>query len=237
MKGSTKKEQAMNEHDFLTLHAQKATEYLLGAAYLLLFIPLWRFVSSPAAAVEARVEGAVKSLFDWFRVPEGFFLHPGHAWAKAEDAGSVAVGLDDFGHRLVGPVSAILTPEVGAAVRKGEPAFSIVADGRRFDLLSPLDGVIARVNEAADCAGFHADPYGSGWVLKVVPKRLSENLKDLLSGEAAGRFLEAAAQRLMPQMQPAMVTAQDGGAPVNGIAKELDPEKWDEIVKSHFLTT
>jgi (2Fe-2S) ferredoxin len=40
----------------------------------------------------------------------------------------------------------------------------------------------------------------------------------------------------MPQMQPAMVTAQDGGAPVNGIAKELDPEKWDEIVKSHFLT-
>jgi glycine cleavage system H protein len=226
----------MNEHDFLTLHAQKATEYLLGAAYLLLFIPLWKFISSPATAVERDAATAAKSLFDWFRIPEGFFLHPGHVWAKAETPGSVAVGLDDFGHRLVGPVSSILTPEVGSAVRKGEPAFRIVADGKTFDLLSPVDGVVAHVNEEADSDSFHADPYGAGWILKVVPKKLSENLKDLLSGEAAGRFLEAAAQRLMPQMQPAMVTAQDGGAPVHGIAKELDPEKWDEIVKSHFLT-
>jgi glycine cleavage system H lipoate-binding protein len=227
----------MIEHDFLSLHAQKATEYLLGAAYLLLFIPLWRFVSSPVSAAEARVAGAAQDLFDWFRIPEGFFLHPGHAWARAETAGSVAVGLDDFGHRLVGPVSQVLMPEVGTSVRKGEPAFSIVAEGKRFDLLSPVDGVVARVNAGAQSGGFHADPYGTGWILKVVPKKLSENMKDLLSGEAARGFLEAAAARLVPQMQPAMVTAQDGGAPVHGIAKEVDPEKWDEIVKSHFLTT
>ena len=227
----------MNEHDFLSLHSQKATEYLLGAAYLLLFIPLWRFVSSPASASEARVASAAQGLFDWFRIPDGFFLHPGHVWARAETAGSVTVGLDDFGHRLVGPVSQVLMPEVGTSVRKGEPAFGIVAEGKRFDLLSPVDGVVARVNAGAKSGGFHADPYGAGWILKVVPKKLSENMKDLLSGEAARRFLEATAARLMPQMQPAMVTAQDGGAPVHGIAKEVDPENWDEIVKSHFLTS
>jgi len=45
----------------------------------------------------------------------------------------------------------------------------------------------------------------------------------------------------MPQMQPAMamtmVLAQDGGAPVHGIAKELDPEHWDDTVRSCFLTS
>ncbi len=79
-------------------------------------------------------------------------------------------------------------------------------------------------------------PRGKRWIT-VVPL---ENLRDLLSGEAASRFLEAAADRLMPQqMQPAMamVLAQDGGAPVHGIARELDPEHWDDTVRGFFLTS
>ncbi|HEX7580000.1 MAG TPA: glycine cleavage system protein H [Thermoanaerobaculia bacterium] len=228
----------MNEYDFLSLHGQKAAEYLLGVAYLLLFIPLWKFISTPVAEAQSHAVSSAKSLFDWFRIPDGFFLHPGHAWAKAEGPGSVAVGLDDFGHRLIGPVSAVLTPLVGEPIRRGEPAFSIVAEGKRFDLLAPIDGVVAEVNRRATIApdGLHADPYGSGWVLKGVPRKLSENLGDLLSGDAAMRFLQSAAERLMPRLQAGMVTAQDGGAPVHGIAREIDPDHWDDLVRSQFLT-
>ena len=229
----------MTEHDFLSLHAAKALEYFLGALYLVCFVPLWHFINGPATAVESRAASTAKNLVDWFRVPDGFHLHPGHAWASAQNAGSVAVGLDDFGHRLVGPISGVLAPAVGQALRKGEPAFSLVADGKRFDLLSPVDGVVAEVNRRTASAPdqLHADPYGEGWIMKVVPRKLSENLRDLLSGEAASRFLEAAADRLMPQqMQPAMVLAQDGGAPVHGIARELDPEHWDDTVRGFFLT-
>ena len=231
----------MTEHDFLSLHAAKALEYFLGALYLVCFVPLWHFINGPATAVESRAASTAKNLVDWFRVPDGFHLHPGHAWASAVNAGSVAVGLDDFGHRLVGPISGVLAPAVGQALRKGEPAFTVVADGKRFDLLSPVDGVVAEVNRRTASAPdqLHADPYGEGWIMKVVPRKLSENLRDLLSGEAASRFLEAAADRLMPQMQmqPATVLAQDGGAPVHGIARELDPEHWDDTVRSCFLTS
>jgi hypothetical protein len=31
--------------------------------------------------------------------------------------------------------------------------------------------------------------------------------------------------------------SQDGGVPVYGIARSLDPEKWDEIVKEYFLVS
>ncbi len=227
----------MNEHDFLSLHAAKALEYFLGALYLVCFVPLWRFLNGPAA-VESRAASTVLNPVDWFRVPEGFRLHPGHAWANAEGPGSVAVGLDEFGHRLVGPISGVLAPAVGQALRKGEPAFTLVADGKRFDLVSPLDGVVAEVNGriAAAPDQLHADPYGEGWIMKVVPRGFSENLRDLLSGEAASRFLEDAAGRLVPRMQAGPALAQDGGAPVHGIARELDPEHWDDIVRSSFLT-
>jgi glycine cleavage system H protein len=228
----------MIESDFLTLHGQKAAEYLLGAAYLILFIPFWRFLMTPAPAALRKMADATRSVFDWFRLPDGFFLHPGHVWARAESPGSVTVGLDDFGHRLVGPVSSVLTPSVGEVVRQGEPAISLVADGHRFDLLAPVDGVVAEVNGRADSCPdlLHADPYGSGWILKVVPKRLTDNLHDLLSGDAARRFLESATERLVPRLQPGLVTAQDGGAPIHGIARELDPEHWDDLVRAQFLT-
>jgi len=31
--------------------------------------------------------------------------------------------------------------------------------------------------------------------------------------------------------------SQDGGVPVDGIARNLDRERWDSIVKEFFLTT
>ncbi|MCE7960806.1 MAG: glycine cleavage system protein H, partial [Acidobacteria bacterium ACB2] len=36
--------------------------------------------------------------------------------------------------------------------------------------------------------------------------------------------------------QPVGVLAQDGGTPVAGVAREIDPERWDELVRSFLLT-
>ena len=65
---------------------------------------------------------------------------------------------------------------------------------------------------------------------------LHNRIPEWLALTAEGRFLEAAAERLVPRMQPAMVLAQDGGAPIHGIARELDPDHWDETVRGFFLT-
>ncbi len=35
-------------------------------------------------------------------VPQGYYLHPGHLWARLEEDGGVRVGLDDFARRILG---------------------------------------------------------------------------------------------------------------------------------------
>ena len=51
--------------------------------------------------------------------------------------------MSDFAAKLVGPLSRISLPAVGAAVGQGEMAWRMVADdGKTVDMLSPVDGTI-----------------------------------------------------------------------------------------------
>ncbi len=225
----------MNGHELLSPHATKAIEYGIAVAYLLLFIPFWWAMSAPA---RAKAPARAFSFADLFHVPEGVFLHRGHAWARPE-AGAVAVGLDDFGHGLVGAIEAFDLPVPGRRIRQGDVAFGLKAGGKTFGLRSPVEGIGSDVNPRA-LAGddaLHRDPYGAGWLFRVRPDRLNRDLKSLFSGERARRFLAEAAEALQLAFRPeALPLAQDGGALVHGIARELDPEHWDDLVRSSFLT-
>lgn len=233
------------EHDPLTLHAAKAVEYLIAVAYLALFVPFWKYVQGTARTA-VRTEPAAEpqkhaapAPSGWFQIPEGVFLHPGHAWASPVGMAAVRVGLDDLGHKLIGPLDALELPKAGTLIRQGEPAFTVRAGGQSFDVRSPVDGVVVTANEEAlkRPASVGSDPYGAGWLLSVAPKGTRGTLKGLLSGDSARRFLDAAAEALSARMpQPIGVLAQDGGTPVPGMARELEPEHWDDLVRSYLLT-
>ena len=225
----------MNGHELLSPHATKAVEYGIAIAYLLLFIPFWRAMSRPA---RARAKAPAFSFADLFQVPEGVHLHRGHAWARPE-AGGVTVGIDDFGHGLVGPIDSFQLPIVGFRVRQGDSTFGLTAGGEKFALRAPVDGTVTEVNPLAlsDPAALHRDPYGAGWLFRVQPVRLGHNVKTLFSGEKARKFLAESAEALQLAFRPeALSLAQDGGALVHGIARELDPEHWDDVVRASFLT-
>ena len=216
----------MNEHELLSPQATKLIEYLIAVAYLLLFIPFWRFVQGKPIPVRALG-------FGWFQVPGDVHLHAGHAWARPQ-GGTVEVGLDDFAHKLVGELEQLRLPEIGAPVRQGQKAFTVVAGDQPLDVLSPIDGHVVAVNEAARAhpAGALHDPYGAGWLMKVEPRWLTANLKNLLSGDAARRFLDTEAGKLAQRLTPDLgVVLQDGGTPVHGIARALDEDHWDELVR------
>lgn len=225
----------MNENELLSPHATKAIEYGIAVAYLLLFIPFWRALNAP---VRSRAASAARHFADWFYVPEGVYLHRGHAWARPEPAG-VAVGLDDFVHDFVGTIEAVDLPAVGRRIKQGRRAFGIRAGGKSFELRAPVSGRVTDVNARAlsDPAALAADPYGAGWLFRVKPDRLNPNLKSLFLRGAAIRFLAEATESLYLAFHPdALSLAQDGGLLVHGIARELDPEHWDDLVRSSLLT-
>jgi glycine cleavage system H lipoate-binding protein len=229
----------MSAETLFSPHETKALEYAVAVAYLLLFVPFWRFVTGGARRVE-RAPAFRGDWADWFRLPPGeVHLHPGHAWLRPQEDGVVRVGLDDFTQKLLGPIRRLLPPPVGATLSQGEPAWTVAFDGHAVDMLSPLDGTVVEVNEFAlrDPARVNASPYEDGWLLKVRPSRWSANAKQLLHGRAARKWMEAVAEGLTARMHgEAGLVLQDGGQPVAGLALALDPDHPDEAARAFLLS-
>lgn len=228
-------------HEFMTWHTAKMVEYLIAVAYLLLFVPFWRFVNAPPDAAEApaHVRGRAPAIADWFAAPDGLFYHPGHAWLRVENPDTVTVGFDDFAGKLVGAPSGISLPAVGATLVQGEPAWALTVDGKSIDMLSPVDGTVVAVNDAArrSPALAHHRPYAEGWLMKVSTANLASNLKQLLEGRLARRWIEDLANVLRGDLTPALGQVfEDGGAVVDGLARSLQPDGWDNLARRFFLT-
>lgn len=227
----------MLHHDLLTMYSAKAEEYFIAASFLLLFIPFWRFVTGkPAAEAEgARVPMPVTG---WFNVPESLYFHPGHAWARLDQGNLVTVGMDDFAHKLMGKVSSIELPKVGAHILQGEKGWTLAQDSKSVDMLSPVDGTVVAVNERTNDPGaLGSDPYGEGWLLQVKVPRLKANTTNLLSGNFAQRWMEEVCQELSGRISPDLgLLSQDGGLPVEGMARSLEPSDWDRVARKFFLT-
>jgi glycine cleavage system H lipoate-binding protein len=231
----------MIPHDILTLYSAKMLEYGIAVLFLLLFIPFWRYVQGPATApAPARSRVPAVRAAEWFLAPADRLFHRGHAWLKGGDDGVVTVGLDDFAAKLVGPVSQLSLPAVGAAVGQGEHAWRLTAaDGRSVEMLSPVDGTVVAVNPALAASPDLADrdPYGDGWLMKVRPSRLRANRINLMAGAAVHRWMEDAAAGLRGHVAPGLgALAQDGGMPVSGMAMAIDPDGWDRLAATLLLT-
>jgi len=227
----------MVPHSILTLYYAKPLEYFIAAMFLLLFVPFWRYVQGGRPAFVHR-SAATPRPAGWFAVPEHLFFHPGHTWARVEPDGLVALGIDDFAEKLIGPLGGARLPAPGVPLAQGEPAWSLVADGRMIEMLSPVDGVVVEVNAGAVAEGRPVtDPYGAGWLVRVRPTRLGANLKGLLTGEFARRWMATAADQLRRRVSPELgLVYEDGGALVDGLARSLDPEGWDRLARECFLT-
>jgi glycine cleavage system H lipoate-binding protein len=244
------------EHTFLSVYPAKMAEYLLAIGYLLMFIPFWRYVQGgrPAPAHAGAEKGTARAATarptataapagarapagpGWFQIPTHVWLHPGHTWARLEEDGLVAVGADDFAHKLVG-ASAVSLPVLGDHVMQGEPALEIGDGEKSVPMLSPVDGTVVAVNPAARQDGGLADPYGGSWLFKVKAPRLAANLRQLMRDGPARRFMADAESQLQLRLSPVIGhVLQDGGAPVHGIARALSGDAWDETARQFFLT-
>lgn len=229
-------------HDVVTLYTFKAIEYVIALSFLALFIPFWRYALSDRPATQPAMQAVARravDLVEWFNIARDVAFHPGHAWARIDRPGLVTVGMDDFAQKLVGPIARLDLPPVGAAVGQGEAAWAVQVDGKAVSMVSPVDGLVAAVNprvvETPDLA--NRDPYGEGWLFKVHAPRFAANVKGLLSGRLATRWVEDATDQLRLRMAPQLgLVLQDGGMPVDGIAQAIDPERWDTIAREFFLS-
>jgi len=189
-----------------------------------------------AASVPPRT---LPTIVSGFELPENRRYHQGHTWALQESPTLVRVGIDDFGARLVGKIDEITLPKRGQWIRQGQKFATLVRDGQKAELVSPVEGEVTSVNESllSDAALLNNDPYGQGWFISVISPDLAISFRNLLNGSLARRWMAEASSRLQTQI-PALAgaVAQDGGIAVHDLTVQMPTTKWAEITREFFLT-
>ena len=107
-----------------------------------------------------------------------------HEWVKMD--GDVAViGISDFAQSELGDLVFINMPEVGDAVNAGEAFGDVESVKAVSDLMSPVSGTVAEINEDLLDAPetLNSDPYGA-WIIKVEGVSGGEDLLDAAAYEA-----------------------------------------------------
>ncbi len=219
----------------------RQAEYIIALLGLFGFIVFWRVLNGPR--VEMEVRDAARTFakrFAGFLAPTDVVFHPGHAWARVEGTDTVTVGMDDFAARLLGSADSISLPTLGSRVKQGFLGWGFKTDSRVIHMLSPVEGEIVAVNDAvahSPSAAFE-DPYGNGWLFKVRSTNLNSNLKNMIPNSMVGEWFESVRQTLANRgLAPgAAPLFADGGEPVRGFAKVVDPEGWDDLAREFFLT-
>jgi glycine cleavage system H protein len=233
----------MDGFSLVDIYSTKGIEYLVAVVFFFGFLALQWYLLRSAPGV-ARTLTPTPVLSGRFRVPEGYSFHQGHSWMKMDLLGSnlqrvARVGVDDFAQKLVGKVDFIDLPVVGSRLAQGERGWSLVVDSVPITMLSPVDGEVVEVNREVLRSPelINQDPYGKGWLFKVKSDRIAADTRNLLSGKVAMAWMESALQNLHPiQHESLGPVMQDGGFPIDGLAKVLGGERWEELVKTHLLT-
>jgi glycine cleavage system H lipoate-binding protein len=180
-------------------------------------------------------------------VREGLFFDRTHTWVFMEQGGRVRVGIDDFLQHITGRITRVEMKRGGEKVKKGEIFLTLVQQGKKLNIQSPVSGIIKAHNPELELKPdlVNAFPCCDGWIYEVEPSRWLQEIRAFLMGDSYrewirtefGRLKEFLASGLeslkVPGEEPVL---QDGGAVRDGVMEYFGPEAWEEF-QSGFMNT
>ncbi len=180
------------------------------------------------------------NLVNGFEAPDHLRYHPGHTWALSESPNLVRMGMDEFAAKLIGRVEGVSLPQRGQWIRQGQKILSFKKNDIAVDMVSPIEGSVANVNEAvlANPEAARQDPYGEGWLLTVLSPDAKTNFRNLMGGALTRWWMEEAAARLqkrLPAAAGSLALAQDGGIAADELGAGLSPQELKALTQEFFL--
>lgn len=108
-----------------------------------------------------------------------------HEWVKMLDDTTALVGISDFAQDELGDLVFINLPVVGDSVAQGAALCDVESVKAVSDVISPVTGEVAEINEALLDAPetLNQDPYGA-WIAKVANITDTEELMDAAAYES-----------------------------------------------------
>jgi glycine cleavage system H lipoate-binding protein len=160
-------------------------------------------------------------------MPLDRLYHRGHTWAKPETDGSITIGLDDMGARLIGMPDKVVLPSVGTHVKANGTGWRIKKNKINLRILSPVDGEVIETGGP-----------DKGWYLRVKPTNgAAVNMRHLLQGAEVSPWIAHEVGRLKvalasKEADQDFVAASASGEDLFQCYPETD---WDAVLGNMFL--
>jgi glycine cleavage system H protein len=118
-------------------------------------------------------------------IPSDLRYRDSHEWIRAEDEGTVVVGISDHAQEALGDMVFVELPEPGMSYDQAEACAVVESVKAASDIYAPVSGEVVEANGKLEDSPelVNSDPYGEGWLFRMIPSDSSE-LDGLLDADA-----------------------------------------------------
>ncbi len=129
--------------------------------------------------------------------PDDLYYHKEHFWAKVE-GNLVTMGVTDFAQKLAGQIVYVELPSGGRMVEQGKPCGSMESGKWVGRIYAVVSGKVESSNQDLEESPelINETPYEKGWLCKINPSNLQDDLKNLMQGDSHKEFIKSEIIRL-----------------------------------------
>ncbi|MDA8134015.1 MAG: glycine cleavage system protein H [Desulfobacteraceae bacterium] len=169
-----------------------------------------------------------------FKLADGYYFHTGHTWAGIDSGGIIRVGMDDFAFKVLGGPDGFDLPLMGQELNSGKPGWGIRRNRNLADVLSPVSGIITKVNPAVTASpGLpEQNPYEDGWLFTVHNSDLKGAVKHLMADEKSMGWLNGEITTLEAMIETVTgPLSTDGGLLMKDVFGNLPALGWENLTR------
>jgi glycine cleavage system H protein len=139
-----------------------------------------------------RREDCKKMEIEGYNFPDDLYYHKEHFWAKV--VGNIVImGTSDFAQKLAGQIVYVELPSPRRGLEQGKPCGSLESGKWVGRIYAPISGKVESSNQELEDTPelINESPYEKGWICKINPSNLQEELKNLMQGESLVEFIKS----------------------------------------------
>ena len=127
---------------------------------------------------------------DGSEVIDGFYYSKEHEYVKIE-GDLVIIGITDHAQNALHEITYVEIKDVGTTLSVNEDCGLVESMKASSDILTPVGGEIVEVNTKLEDAPevVNESPYENGWLFKIKPSNLDDDLKGLMDGKAYKEYI------------------------------------------------
>ena len=125
-------------------------------------------------------------------IPGDLKFAPSHEWVRVEDDGTLTVGISGHAQEQLGDLVFVETPEVDRDCEAEEGIAVVESVKAASDIYAPVAGKVvdANPNLAENPELVNTDPYGEGWLFKLMPNEI-DDIENMMTPDDYEAYLES----------------------------------------------